>query len=445
MDLAGLLPTFGNFAFTIIAFVIALSVIVAIHEYGHYIVGRWTGIKADVFSIGFGPVLFSRTDRYGTAWQIAALPFGGFVKFRGDENAASGKDADAMAGLSAQERRATMHGAPLWARTLTVLAGPVFNFILSFLIFAGLLMARGVASDPVTIEDLSSLPGIVQELEPGDIILEINATPVPPTEEFATLRETLDPVENSTYTVLRDGNEVVVNGPWLFPALVGTVTPGSAAEEALLEDGDVITAVDGDPIFDFEQLRDKVRASDGNAISLTVWRDGEVSDFTMEPRRTDLPLADGSFETHFIIGVSPGMSFEPASETPSLGEAISYGANQIVFITKSSLSGLYHMVAGKISTCNISGPIGIAETSGQAASQGWISFIWFIAVLSTAVGMLNLFPIPVLDGGHLVFYFWEAVTGRPPSDQALKYLMAGGLTVMLGLMIFAVTNDLFCP
>lgn len=208
---------------------------------------------------------------------------------------------------------------------------------------------------------------------------------------------------------------------------------------------DVITGVDGDPIFDFEQLRDKVRASDGKPLALTVWRDGEVEEFTMAGRRMDLPLADGSFETHFIIGVSPSMIFIPASEMPSFSEAVSYGAGQIVFITKSSLSGLYHMAVGKISTCNISGPIGIAETSGQAASQGWISFIWFIAVLSTAVGMLNLFPIPVLDGGHLVFYFWEAVTGRPPSDQALKYLMAGGLTVMLALMLFAVTNDLFCP
>lgn len=445
MDLAGLIPTFGSFAYTIVAFVIALSVIVAIHEYGHYIVGRWTGIKADVFSVGFGPVLYSRTDRHGTAWQIAALPFGGFVKFRGDENAASAKDADALVGLTAEERRATMHGAPLWARTLTVLAGPVFNFVLSFLIFAALLMARGVASDPITIEDLRPLPGPVQGLEAGDVMLEINGITVPPTEEFSSLRETLEPQETSIYRVVRDGVEMDVSGPWLFPPHVGSVTPGSAAEAALLQEEDVIVAVDGDPIFDFEQLREKIRGSGGNAVSLTVWRDGELGEFTMEPRRTDLPLADGSFETHYIIGVSPGMAFEPATETPSLGDAMTYGVSQIVFITKTSLSGLYHMIAGKISTCNISGPIGIAETSGQAASQGWISFIWFIAVLSTAVGMLNLFPIPVLDGGHLVFYFWEAVTGRPPSDQALKYLMAGGLTVMLGLMIFAVTNDLFCP
>lgn len=445
MDLAGLIPTFGSIAFTIVAFVIALSVIVAIHEYGHYIVGRWTGIKADVFSVGFGPVIYSKTDKHGTAWQIAALPFGGFVKFRGDENAASAKDADAMVGLTAEERRATMHGAPLWARTLTVLAGPVFNFVLSFLIFAALLMARGVASDPITIADLRALPGPVQQLEPGDVMLEINGTPVPPTEEFTDLRETLEPMETSTYRVLRDGVEIDVTGPWLFPSHVGSVTPGSAAEVAQLQAEDVIVAVDGEAIFDFEQLREKIRGSNGNAVDLTVWRDGELGDFSMEPRRTDLPLADGSFETHYIIGVSPGMSFEPATETPSVGEAMVYGVNQIIFITRSSISGLYHMIAGKISTCNISGPIGIAETSGQAASQGWISFIWFIAVLSTAVGMLNLFPIPVLDGGHLVFYFWEAVTGRPPSDQALKYLMAGGLTVMLGLMVFAVTNDLFCP
>ncbi len=445
MDLASLIPTFGSFAFTIIAFVVALSIIVAIHEYGHYIVGRWTGIKADIFSVGFGPVLVSRKDKHGTSWQIAALPFGGFVKFRGDGNAASAKDADAMEGLTPEERRATMHGAPLWARTLTVLAGPVFNFILSFLVFAALLMVRGVASDPISIDELRPVPADVQELASGDVILAVNGTSVPPTEEFQELRSSLEPTERTTYTVLRAGQELDIEGPWIFPALAGSVTPGSAAEEAGLKDGDVITAVDGDPIFDFEQLREKVRASDGDAITLSVWRDGQSEVFTMTPRRTDLPLADGSFETHYIIGVSPAMVFTPASETPGLVEALGYGVDQIVFITKSSISGLYHMIAGKISTCNMSGPIGIAETSGQAASQGWLSFIWFIAVLSTAVGILNLFPIPVLDGGHLVFYFWEAVTGHPPSDQALRYLMAGGLTIMLGLMVFAVTNDLFCP
>jgi regulator of sigma E protease len=130
---------------------------------------------------------------------------------------------------------------------------------------------------------------------------------------------------------------------------------------------------------------------------------------------------------------------------PGLFQSLGYGVNQTLFIIESSLSGLWHMITGAISTCNLSGPIGIAEASGAVASQGAQSFIWFIAVLSTAVGLLNLFPIPVLDGGHLVFHAYEAVRGRPPSDKALRILMGAGLTLMLALMLFAITNDIFCP
>jgi regulator of sigma E protease len=139
------IPQFGNLAFTIAAFIAALSIIVAIHEYGHYIVGRWSGIHAEVFSIGFGPILLSRTDRHGTRWQIAALPFGGYVKFLGDADAASGKDGAAIDALDMAERRRSMHGAPLWARAATVAAGPVFNFIFSILIFAAVLLEIGRA------------------------------------------------------------------------------------------------------------------------------------------------------------------------------------------------------------------------------------------------------------------------------------------------------------
>ena len=446
MDLAGLIPTFGNIIWTIAAFVAALSVIVAIHEYGHYIVGRWSGIKAEVFSIGFGPVLASRIDRHGTKWQVAALPFGGFVKFLGDAGAASDKDEAVMDGLSREERRATMHGAPLWARTLTVAAGPVFNFILSFLIFAVLIMYRGVAADPITVDELRALPEApVAGLQSGDVILEVEGEPVPATDDFSTFARDIPPSPELTYTVERDGQVIEVPGPWLYPIYVTSVTPNWAADEAGLEVGDVITAVDGAGIFDFEQLRELVGDSDGAALTLDVWREGEMLEFTLTPARRDLPLPDGGFETRWLIGLSGGLAFEPASTTPSLGEAAAYGVEQIRFIITSSLSGLYHMVAGKISTCNLSGPIGIAETSGQAASQGWFSFVYFIALLSTAVGLINLFPIPVLDGGHLVFYAFEAVTGRPPSDRALKYLMVGGLTLMLALMLFSVGNDLVCP
>ena len=446
MDIIGLIPSFGGLAFTIAAFIIALSIIVAIHEYGHYIVGRWCGIHAEVFSIGFGPVLFSRTDRRGTKWQFAALPFGGYVKFLGDASAVSDKADDAtMAQLSQDERRHTMHGAPLWARAATVAAGPIFNFILAILVFAAVLMSRGVASDPLTIDTVRDTPAAVQELLPGDKILQIAGQDIPPVEDVIGFVQDLPAVPVTDYTVLRDGVETTARAPFPYPPLVASVSPQSAAMDAGLEEGDVILTVDGTVVHAFHELRDLVGASDGRALLLTVWRDGETLDFALAPRRVDIPLAEGGFETRWLIGITGGLLFEPQSETPGPVEALRYGVDQTGFIIQSSLSGLYHMAVGAISTCNLSGPIGIAEVSGEAASQGAMSFIWFIAVLSAAVGLLNLFPIPVLDGGHLVFHAWEALTGRPPSDGALRVMMGAGLAMLLTLMAFAIGNDIFCP
>ncbi len=446
MDIIGLVPSFGGFLYTILAFVVALSVIVAIHEYGHYIVGRWSGIKAEVFSIGFGPVLWSRTDKRGTKWQFAALPFGGYVKFLGDASATSDRADDAvMSGLDAEERRHTMHGAPLWARAATVAAGPVFNFVLSIAVFAAVILYQGTASDPLTVDRIEPLPAEMQGLEPGDVILAIEGREAPAVDGLRDFIDALPQEPLLDYTVLRDGREMTVSAPNPYPPVVSMVTPQSAALDAGLRQGDVILAVGGDPISTFDQLREKVEASDGAALDLEVWRDGEVRQIELTPRRMDLPAEDGGFETRWLIGVSGGLFFTPETETPGIGEALSYGASQTLFIVQSSLSGLYHMAVGAISTCNLQGPIGIAETSGAAASQGWMSFIWFIAVLSTAVGLLNLFPIPVLDGGHLVFHAYEALTGRPPSDRALKILMGIGLALMATLMVFAVSNDILCP
>ena len=446
MDIIGLIPSFGGLIYTILAFVVALSVIVAVHEYGHYIVGRWSGIKAEVFSIGFGPVLWSRTDKRGTKWQFAALPFGGYVKFLGDASATSDRPDDTvMSGLDAEERRHTMHGAPLWARAATVAAGPVFNFVLSIAVFAAVILYQGTASDPLTVDRIEPLPAEMQGLEPGDVILAIEGQEAPAIDGLREFIDALPQEPLLDYTVLRDGQEMSVSAPNPYPPVVSMVTPQSAALDAGLEQGDVILAVGGDPISTFDQLREKVEASDGAALDLDVWRDGEVQQIDLTPRRMDLPSEDGGFETRWLIGVSGGLFFTPETETPGIGEALSYGASQTLFIVQSSLSGLYHMAVGAISTCNLQGPIGIAETSGAAASQGWMSFVWFIAVLSTAVGLLNLFPIPVLDGGHLVFHAYEALTGRPPSDRALKILMGIGLALMATLMVFAVSNDILCP
>jgi regulator of sigma E protease len=417
LDLIGLIPSFGGLLYTIGAFIIALSVIVAVHEYGHYIVGRWSGIHPEVFSIGFGPVLASRVDKRGTRWQVAALPLGGYVKFLGDSDAASGKDGEAIRELSPEELRRTMHGAPLWARAATVAAGPAFNFALSFVVFAAVLFARGTATDPLTVDALTPLPVEEQPLRPGDQILAIDGTPTPTVEEFDAFVRELPAAPALDYTVRRDGAELSFPAPHPYPPLVSGISPGSAAMDVDLREGDVILSVDGDPISTFGELRDKVGASEGRALLLEVWRDGETFDAALVPRSTDLPLPDGGFETRYLIGITGGLFFEPATEAPGVFEAVGYGASQTLFIVQSSLSGLYHMAVGAISSCNLRGPIGIAETSGAAASQGWLSFVWFIAVLSTAVGLLNLFPVPVLDGGHLVFHAWEAVTGRPPSDR----------------------------
>lgn len=450
MDIFALIPQFSGLIWTLLAFVIALSVIVAIHEYGHYIVGRWSGIHADVFSLGFGPVLFSRVDKRGTVWQIAALPFGGYVKFAGDANAASGKDEAAMAQAESdpERLRSTMHGAPLWARTATVAAGPVFNFALSILIFAAVALQVGVPKDPLTVGEMRALPFEGAQLQAGDEILAVGGIDLPPSDDadaYSAAFEAIPLAQPLEYDVVRDGQQIVVTGPYLLPTLVNQVMPQSAAYEAGLMAGDVITGVDGAPIFAFKQLKDFVEASEGRPLLLTVWRDGETLEFTMRPKLIDEPQPDGGFKSQTRIGISGGTAFEPATTSPGVFEALWGGVANTGRIIEGSISGLKHMIVGNISTCNLSGPVGIAQTSGAMASQGAQSFIYFIAVLSTAVGLLNLFPIPALDGGHLVFYAYEAVTGKPPSDGALRVLMSIGLTLILGLMVFALGNDLFCP
>lgn len=445
MDLIGLVPSFGGFVWTVVAFVVVLSIIVAIHEYGHYIVGRWTGIHAEVFSLGFGPILYSRVDSRGTRWQLAALPFGGYVKFLGDANAASAKDGDAISGLSDAERRRTMHGAPLWARALTVAAGPAFNFISAVVILTGLVLWSGVFSDDPVVGKVMPQPFDGQQLQPGDRIVSINGQETPDLTQLFAVAGDLGAAPSVRYTVDRAGQVVTFDGPHPLPAMASSVQPQTAAFGAGLLAGDVILAVDGQPVSVFAELPGIVAASEGRSLDLTVWRDGTTFNTTLTPRKMDLPKPEGGFETRWLIGLSGGLGFEPETRHPGVFEAVGLAGQQTWRIATTSLSGLWHMVAGKISSCNLRGPIGIAESSGAAASQGVESFIQFIALLSVAVGLMNLFPIPVLDGGHLVFHAYEAVTGKPPSDRALQVMMMAGLVILLSLMVFALTNDLFCP
>jgi regulator of sigma E protease len=237
-----------------------------------------------------------------------------------------------------------------------------------------------------------------------------------------------------------------VQGPSMDTARINQLMPRSAAIEAGLAVGDVITQVDGEDIFSFQNLKTRVEGSNGAALNLTVWRKGDVFTTKLVPKRVDEQADDGTFTAYWRIGIVGSLySFEPMTETVPLGRSIWASLKATYAIMEGSVTGLYHVVSGAVSSCNISGPIGIAETSGQMARQGGEDLIWFIAVLSTAVGMVNLFPIPVLDGGHLVFYAYEAVFRRPPNTTVVNRLMTVGLAIILSFMMFAIYNDIFCP
>ncbi len=441
MNITASLAQFGNVGFTVLAFILALSIIVAVHEYGHYIVGRWCGIHAEVFSIGFGKVLFSRTDRRGTVWQVAALPLGGYVKFLGDANAASvGSSGD----VDPAEARRTMLGAPLWARSATVVAGPLFNFMLTVAILFAVSMTTGRAVDPVRIAALKDLPaGFETDLRPGDELLAIAGLPVSAPDGVDFDRDALPLEPRLDYMIRRDGSERVIEGPHPYVPHVSSLNPNSPAWRAGIRPGDVVTAIDGAPVYAFDQLIEAVNAAEGQPLDLQVWRRGEILEFEVTPRLDDLPLPEGGFEQRWLMGISGGLFFEVERETPGLWESFAGAVAGTWSIISSSLSGLYHMLTGLISTCNLSGPVGIAEASGAMASQGALSFITFVAILSTAVGLLNLFPIPILDGGHLVFHAYEAVRGKPPGDRSVQILMIFGLSIILTLVVFAVANDIF--
>ena len=446
--MSSLLPAFGGVGFTLIAFVVCLSIIVFIHEYGHYIVGRWSGIHAEVFSIGFGPVLFARVDRRGTVWQVAAIPLGGYVRFKGDKGAASDADTSALQDMDEAERRSTMHGAPLWARAATVAAGPVFNFILSLILFFGLSVNQGVTKNPLTVGQVYDVPQ-VSEVQVGDILRRVGSVDVPADGDFSdfflAIRENPDgPIID--YGVERDGRDIVVRGPAMDLARISSLIPRSAAIEAGLKVGDVITHVNGTPINYFSDLKVAVEGSNGAPLMLSVYRAGETLDFDLQPKKVEEQNEQGGYDVFWRIGiVSTLYAFEPESEAIGVGEAAQNAARTTYSVMKASITGLVDVVTGAISSCNLSGPIGIAETSGQMARQGGDSLIWFIAVLSTAVGLINLFPIPVLDGGHLVFHGYEAVTGRPPNLRVMNAMMMAGLAIVLSFMLFALFNDVFCP
>ncbi len=436
-----LIDAIGHTAFTIAFAIIALSIIVAIHEYGHYIVGRWCGIHAEVFSLGMGKPLWQRTDKRGTVWQVAALPFGGYVRFLGDANAASvGTTGDVATA------RNTMAGAPLWARALTVLAGPVFNFVSAILIYIALILNTGQAIDPLTVGSFrEDVPAFSNDLLVGDVIVQIEDQEINELSDVGDSLQRLPFDAQIQYVVERGGDRLTVNGPHPFPASIGSIQPRSAAYSAGLEVGDTILSINGEDVFSFAHVQQITEGSGGNELNLTIHRAGDILPISLQPRQRDVRTETGDYVTKWQIGFTGGhLFFEPALESVGVLDAISGGVQRLWFVLTGTFDVVGRIISGSLSSCNLSGPVGMAQAAGTMASQGITTYVSLIAAVSIGIGLFNLFPIPVLDGGHLVFFAYEAITGRKPSEKALQILMVAGLTILLSIMVFALGNDLFC-
>ena len=416
------------------------------HEYGHYIVGKWTGIKADVFSVGMGPVVLSRVDKNGTTWQLAAIPFGGFVKFKGDANISSSHVDPKTSAYNKSDLRATLHGAPLWARTATVAAGPVFNFVFSIIIFFSLFVSVGQVREPLTISKINPLP-FINQLKEGDEIISISGFQLSSASSIENMLEYIENIDKKSieYEVRRDGEIFNLSGPPVDLPRISGLVPLSAAVEASLNAGDVILEINGEPINKFNQLKEAVEKSAGSPINLTVWREEKIFQTTIVPKREDIPQPEGGFITKWRIGIIGSIyPFELLTESIPVLQAIKLSFFQTYSIITSSINGLYHIIAGNISTCNLSGPIEIAEISSHMAKEGLQSFIQTLALFSAAIGFMNLLPVPVLDGGHLVFFAYEAIFKKPPNQKAFSALMTVGFAFILFFMMFAIFNDYFC-
>ncbi|MEM6441916.1 MAG: RIP metalloprotease RseP [Pseudomonadota bacterium] len=448
MDVFALVSTLWSVVATIVPFIVVLGVVVFVHEYGHYIVARWCGIHSQVFSIGFGKEIFGWTDKRGTRWRVAPLPLGGYVKFLGDGDAASARaDAKQLETLDESDRARSFPGAALWKRALTVAAGPVFNFILSIVIYAGLATAIGVGSDEPVVGTLSPSAEDRLPFREGDRILEVEGASI---AVFADVMRAFEAASDAQpgraeYAVVieRDGaRQTVTAGPLVAPE-VGGVASGGPADQAGLVPGDILQSANGVDLASFRDLQRIVEASEGAAVDLAVRTPGEEArQVTLEPMVSAARSRDGGTEVRPLIGVTAMPMIQPRAETPGPLRAVGVGVERTFGVIDSSLTYIGAIIGGRADSSSLGGPIRIASLSGDAAGAGIVAFLGMIALISASIGMLNLFPVPVLDGGHLLFYALEAIRGKPLGEKLQEYATGLGLALVLLLMVFVTWNDI---
>ena len=440
--MAELLPGISGFGVpALIYFLVVITVVVFAHELGHYLAARGCGVTVEEFAVGFGPKLVSFRDRTNTEWTFRWVPLGGYVRM--PDGVFYHRSVTKEGSTEVNEDQGGIL-APLRHPAIIAAGGPIASVVFGILIFAGMMMASGIVTERAVIGELKELPDASYELEKGDRILSVNGFEI---DGFASLFSAIieiTPVDPTVYRVQRGDESLVLLGPPLHPPLIEAVHPGSAAFDAGLEAGDVIVSIDDEPVGSFADVVSSVGDSNGREMRFEIWRRGEVFETYLAGRMTDFGLP-GQMEQKVMIGISGGLFFAPETYTPGPIMALGYGALQAWRIISGSFIALYEIVASRISTCNLLGPVGIAEVSGEVASQGLSDFIYFIGVLSVAIGVFQLLPIPVLDGGHLAFMACEAISGRPIRSQILRWAFGIGLILMLALVGFTLVNDLTCP
>jgi regulator of sigma E protease len=354
----------------IVPFLVVLTILVFVHEMGHYLIARRNGVKVETFSIGFGPELFGRNDRHGTRWKLSMIPLGGYVKMYGDADAAS-SPSDTLGEMTAEQRSVSFHHKRLGQRAAIIAGGPGANFLFTIVIYTILFMTVGHGVTP-----------------PG----------------------------------------------------VGEVMPESAAAAAGIQKGDLITSIDGRTVNSFEDIVQVVLLNTGTPIDLAIQRDGAERKLTVTPQMVDQKDRFGNHHRLGQLGIRATTQavFTRLNPASAVWEAGRSTWNTIT----TTLDGVGQMITGARTTEDLGGPIKIATMSGEVAKGGIIPLINFMALLSVNLGLINLFPIPVLDGGHLLFYAAEALLGRPLGQRAQEYGFRIGLALVLTLMVFATWNDL---
>ncbi len=358
-----------SFPHYVISLLVLLTPVVFVHELGHFWVARRSGVRVEVFSVGFGRELFGYTDRFGTRWKFSAIPLGGYVKMFGQADRvleADGHERD----MSAAERAVAFHHKPLWQRAAIVFAGPAANYLLTVVAFA-LLFA-------------------------------------------------------------------IVGQP-LLPPVVGGVVKDSAAEAAGIQIGDRIVSINGQPTKSFDELQSLVQSSAGQPLSLVIRRGESELPITARPRAVN---DSGTGAAHQIFRLGIGQGGELEYEHRSLLEAGVGAVGQAYSMTTQILVNLWQMVTGERSSQELGGVLRISKIAGDVANSSYIGFLFLIPTLSLNLGLLNLFPIPLLDGGHLAFYAIETVRGRPLGERAQEWGLRIGVALVLGLVVFATWNDL---